>query len=90
MIYTEQPEHIPGFEPACVAFDRAYPEVPAQLYGGDTEDVVALVMGITRPYVQAETLADLADELAEAGYPELGELLDLISFDIRGRLDGSQ
>jgi hypothetical protein len=45
--------------------------------------IIAIVMGVTRPYMQAEVLADVSDQLAGDGFPELAELLDQVSGHIR-------
>jgi len=86
------PDHI---DPATVP---GYPEAVAALvqWLGDPNDhgmqphhvgeMVAIVMAVTRPHVQAEMLADMSDNLAERGHGALAGLLDNVSGEIRKAL----
>jgi hypothetical protein len=75
----------PGFWPAASA---VYALLEGTLPGDDVDRLVELALFVARPYVQAETLADLADDLTAAGFGGFGAMLDQISFEIRERLDG--
>lgn len=52
------------------------------------EQIVTTAMAASRPHVQAELLADLADEFADLGGPFLrfGAMLDQMSHDMRERI----
>lgn len=76
---------VPGFREA-VAVVTGLTE--STLEPDDVDAIVAAVMFVTRPHVQAEFAADLADDLADGIFVEAADLLDRISHDIRGWLRG--
>lgn len=77
---------VPGFTESVAA-------LKASEYGNwlDTDEigeVAAFVMGVARPYVQAELLADVSDYLTEIGQDSLADLLDNISYGVRKAVYG--
>lgn len=76
-------EFIPGLVPAVdalrAAVDRSDRPLPLVAFA-------QVVMVASRPHVQAETLADLSDLLAE-DQPELAAVLDTLSHKIREALN---
>jgi hypothetical protein len=74
---------VPGYTQAEAALCR-YLDQQNFWYGeNDAGQIVALVMGVSRPYVQAEVLADAADYLDQLGLHELATILDNVSAGIR-------
>lgn len=63
-------------------------EYGASLTRDDIALVCAAVLGVSRPAVQAELLADVSDHLAERGHDALASLLDNVSGEIRKALYG--
>lgn len=61
-----------GFDGSCWCWSEEY----------ETE-AVGVIMAVSRPYVQAEVLADAADYLAATGQAELANILDNVSAGIR-------
>lgn len=77
----------PGFQDAVRALNGMF---EGTMPAGDIDRIVAVVMMVTRPHVQAEFLADLSDDLAlEAGGHTVDSwILDQTSYNIREHLDG--
>ena len=75
---------IPGFMPALAALaDWLGDPGDYGMQPRHVAEIVALVMAVSRPYVQAEVLADASDYLAETGQEQLAEVLDNVSAGIR-------
>lgn len=80
-----EPDDVPGFREAVAAVTGL---TESTLPPDDVDAIVATVMIITRPHVQAEFTADLSDDLADGIFAEAASLLDRISYDIREWLHG--
>jgi Lon protease-like protein len=79
------PATIPGFREARAALDGL---TEGTMSADDVDRIVAVVMGISRPYVQAELLADVSDYLTEQGHHDLASLLDNLSAGIQKAVYG--
>jgi hypothetical protein len=78
------PHLVPGWRETCEAVHDLR-ELVVDGFGGHAptvEQTVAVALAVSRPHVQAELLADLADEFAEVA-PAFAEMLDQISYDMR-------
>lgn len=75
----------PGFLPAARAVHAL---LEGAMPADDVDRIVAVALGVARPYIQAEMLADLSDDFADNGLDGTADLLDMISLEIRERLDG--
>lgn len=73
----------PGFLHALTAVQGVSRQQPLSY-----AEIVTIALSVARPHVQAETLADLADEIAET-YPAFADLLDQMSHHIRTALEGT-
>ncbi len=69
---------VPGF---CAAFE-AVAEAGHRRPDLNPVEIITIAMAAARPHVQAELLADLADDVADIA-PVFAEMLDRISHDIR-------
>jgi hypothetical protein len=79
------PATVPGFREARAALDGL---TEGTLPVGDVDQIVTVVMGVSRPYVQAELLADVSDYLTEQQHHDLAGLLDNLSAGIRRAIYG--
>lgn len=75
----------PGFLPAARAVHAL---LEGTVSADDVDHIVELALFVSRPYMQAELLADLSDKLAEDGFEQVSAILDHTSFGMRGALDG--
>jgi hypothetical protein len=85
------PATVPGFREAVAAVATEWPWLDDELHPRGVAHLVALVMGVTRPHVQAELLADMSDDLALlAGGIDTADtfILDHTSHEIREHLNG--
>lgn len=82
------PADVPGYTEAIMAVNQLQDsfELTAALEQVDIGKIVVAVMLVTRPYVQAEVLADMSDLLATTGQEALAVLLDNVSGGMRKAL----
>lgn len=82
------PADVPGYTEAIMAVNQLQDsfELTAVLEQVDIGKIVVAVMLVTRPYVQAEVLADMSDLLATTGQEALAVLLDNVSGGMRKAL----
>lgn len=84
------PADVPGYTEAIMAVNQLQDSF--ELTSGtvleqvDIGKIVVAVMLVTRPYVQAEVLADMSDLLATTGQEALAVLLDNVSGGMRKAL----
>jgi hypothetical protein len=80
------PVTVPGYMEALMAL--AASDCGKEIAAEERGQVVAIVMGVSRPYVQAELLADVSDYLTEQQHHDLAGLLDNLSSGIRRAIYG--
>lgn len=82
------PADVPGYTEAIMAVNQLQDsfELTGVLEQVDIGKIVVAVMLVTRPYVQAEVLADMSDLLATTGQEALAVLLDNVSGGMRKAL----
>jgi hypothetical protein len=80
------PATVPGYMEALTALTAS--EFGTWMDVEKLGQLTAFVMGVSRPYVQAELLADVSDYLAEQQHHDLAGLLDNLSAGIRRAIYG--
>jgi len=84
---SNDPHEVPGFTQAVFCVNHMAKLEGITITPAEVEKICVIALAVYRPYVQAETYADIADDQSlMAGYQKLAVELDMISAALRERL----